>query len=362
MKLFYKKLNKKLSTSIQKQHKLSDMKIKQPHSLPAFCRHTLLTALAAASISLTACSSPDAEQTQDTAAQSTESTQSAQTANAGEVTLDTAHGAVTVPINPNPVAVYDMTLIQDLAALKVPVQGLPDNLLIDHAQADGTPKAESIGTIFEPDLEALNALQPQAIITGNRMAKHYDAVSQIAPTLDLSLSFEDLYGSSKQRLAELGELFAKPNEAAQLQQDIDDAIAKTQAMTKDHGNGMVVSIQGNKLSTFGLESRYGYVHKQFGIPIADPNVGAATHGEPISFEYIQKINPDWLLVLDHDAATGKTGENARAVLDNPLIHQTTAWQKQQIIYLSRDSYLAFGSYYHWMADAKLIQEGYSKAQ
>ena len=332
-------------------------KTTQTQSLYHFLRHTFLLGVTATAITLTGCSSSDTEHNQEATAQS-----DAVSSSNGEVTLDTAHGQITVPANPNPVAVFNMTLIQDLTALQVPVQGLPDNLLIDHAQAENTPKAEFVGTIFEPDLEALNALQPQAIIIGNRMSRHYDAVSAIAPTLDLSIDFEDLYGSSKQRLTQLGVLFDKQDKAAQLQQDIDDTIAKTQAMTKDHGNGMVISIQGNKLSTFGLESRFGYIHKQFGIPIADANVGAATHGEPVSFEYIQKINPDWLLVLDHDAATGKAGENARAVLNNPLIHQSKAWQKQQIIYLSRDSYLAFGSYYHWMNDAKLIQEAYSKVQ
>ncbi|WP_230660633.1 siderophore ABC transporter substrate-binding protein [Psychrobacter sp. I-STPA10] len=365
MTFFYKKLN----TTEQKEDNQSSIKAKQSQPVRAFCRHSLFAALAATSIAFTGCSSPDAEQNQDTTAQATDTniatntdSNVTNTNSSGEVTLDTAQGKITVPTNPNPVAVYDMTLIQDLAALDVPVQGLPQDLLIEHTQAENTPKAQSIGTVFEPNLEELNALQPQAILIGNRMAKHYAAISAVAPTLDLSLAFEDLYNTSKQRLAELGILFDKQAQAAKLQQDIDDAIAKTQAMTKDRGNGMVVSIQGNKLSTFGLDSRFGYVHKQFGIPIADPSIGAATHGEPISFEYIQKINPDWLLVLDHDAATGKAGENARVVLDNPLIQQTTAWQKQQIIYLSRDSYLAFGSYYHWINDAKLIQAGYSKAQ
>lgn len=338
---------------------------KSTHPIRKFCYTALL--LAMTTFAVTACSDPNSAPNDTDSAQSTNTVDSTDTADttansgAGEVSLDTNHGMVTVPVNPNPVAVYDMSLIQDLTALNVPVQGLPQDLLIEHTQAPNTPKAQTVGTIFEPDLEALNALQPKAIIIGNRMAKQYDAISAIAPTLDLSLAFDDLYATSKQRLAELGQLFDKQAEATALQQDIDDAISETQAATKDRGNGMVVSVQGNKLSTFGLDSRYGYVHKQFGIPIADPNVGVATHGEPISFEYIQKINPDWLLVLDHDAATGEAGKNAHAVLDNPLIHQTTAWKKQQIIYLSQDSYLAFGSYYHWMNDAMLIQQGFNKS-
>ena len=48
------------------------------------------------------------------------------------------------------------------------------------------------------------------------------------------------------------------------------------------------------------------------------------------------------------------------VLDNPLIHKTTAWQKGQIVYLSPDSYLAFGGYYQWHKDAQIILDAFNK--
>ncbi|WP_227429764.1 siderophore ABC transporter substrate-binding protein [Psychrobacter sp. I-STPA6b] len=328
--------------------------------------------LTVCSASLVACSSPDSntdspsqtEQTSQTQADTNTLTNDGDlptaTVNDGQVTLDTVRGEMTVPLNPHPVAVYSMTLMQDLAAMDVPVEGLPEGLLLDNFKAKDSPESAPIGTIFEPNLEALNALQPKAILISNRTAKKYDELNSVAPTLDLSLSFDDLYATSKQRLAQLGVLFDKQAKAQELQQNIDKAIADTQAVTKGRGNGLVISVQGNKLSAFGEDSRFGYIHKQFGIPIADPNIGDAKHGEPISFEYIQKINPDWLLVLDHDSATGETGKNAQAVLDNSLIHQTQAWQKQQVVYLSPDSYLAFGGYYHWLNDAKLIQDAYNK--
>ena len=48
------------------------------------------------------------------------------------------------------------------------------------------------------------------------------------------------------------------------------------------------------------------------------------HGQPVTFEYIKKTNPDWLFVLDRSAAIGEEGKAAKDVLDNPLVAEMTA--------------------------------------
>ena len=48
------------------------------------------------------------------------------------------------------------------------------------------------------------------------------------------------------------------------------------------------------------------------------------HGQPVTFEYIKKTNPDWLFVLNRSAAIGEEGKAAKDVLDNPLVAETTA--------------------------------------
>lgn len=282
------------------------------------------------------------------------------------VTIDTVRGDVDLPVNPHPIAVYDMTLMQDLAALGVPVDGLPDNLPLDNLKAADTPESKKpdikkIGTLFEPDMEALNEMQPKAILVGSRMAEKYDTLNQMAPTLDLTLDTANIYESSKQRLADLGRLFNKADKAQALQKDIDDAIAKAKAASAGKGNGLVVLVNGNKLSTYGAESRFGFIHTVFGIPVADAEIKDSRHGQPVSFEYLQKINPDWLFVLDRTSAIGEEGDGAEVVLDNPLVHQTKAWKNNNIVYLSPDSYLAFGGYYQWLKDANLVTEKFTQA-
>lgn len=328
----------------------------------------MMTALIA-SIGLAGCSSPDSSDNEITETKAENQTADA-ASNVAEndnvsvatIAVDTAKGKVDLAMNPSPIAVYDMTLMQDLAALEVAVDGMPSNLLLDNLQAKGQPDPKSIGTIFEPDLEALNALQPQAILIGSRTAKKYDELSSIAPTLDMSVDTANIYESSKQRLHDLGALFGKSDQAVKLQKDIDDLLAETKASTKDKGTGLVVMVNGNKMSVYGTESRYGFIHTVLDIPIADNQIKDGNHGQPVSFEYLQKTNPDWLFVIDRSAAIGEDSNGAKAVLDNKLVAQTTAWSKNQVVYLSPDSYLAFGGYYQWIKDLTTIKDAFNNAK
>ena len=333
-----------------------------------FKRPLLATVTAAllVSISLTGCSSNTSE-TDDTKVENHTADAASNVADNDAVSVktievDTVRGDVSLPINPAPLVVYDMTLLQDLAALDIAVAGAPSGLPLDNLHSETQPDPEEVGTVFEPDLEALNAMQPQAILVGSRMAEKYDELANIAPTLDMTIDTANIYESSKQRLHDLGALFGKSAQAAKLQGNIDNLIEQTQAATQDKGEGLVVMVNGNKLSVYGDKSRYGFIHTVLDIPMADDQVSDARHGQPISFEYIQKVNPDWLFVLDRSAAIGEDSIGAKAVLDNPLVAQTNAWSKDQVVYLSPDSYLAFGGYYQWIQDLTTIKNAFASAK
>jgi len=325
----------------------------------------MMTALIA-SVGLAGCSSPDSSDNEITETKAENQTADA-ASNVAEndnvsvatIAVDTVKGKVDLAMNPSPLVVYDMTLMQDLAALDVAVDGMPSGLLLDNLQSKVHPDPKEVGTVFEPDLEALNAMQPQAILIGSRMAEKYNELSSIAPTLDMSIDTANIYESSKQRLHDLGALFGKSDQAVKLQGNIDTLIDETKALTKENkGKGLVVMVNGNKLSAYGDKSRYGFIHSVLDIPMADDKITDARHGQPISFEYIQKTNPDWLFVVDRSAAIGEDGAGAKAVLDNPLVAQTTAWDKDQVVYLSP----AFGGYYQWLQDLTTIKNAFTKAK
>ena len=343
-----------------------------PNRSAPFFKRSLLTAMMTAlvaTISVTGCSAPESNdsepadaKTENKTADNASNVANNDAVSVEKITVDTVKGNVDLAINPSPLVVYDMTLMQDLAALDVAVDGMPSGLKLDNLQSKTQPEPKTVGTVFEPDLEALNAMQPQAILVGSRMAEKYDALSSIAPTLDMTIDTANIYESSKQRLHDLGALFGKSAQAAKLQGNIDGLIDETKTLTKDKGKGLVIMVNGNKMSAYGDKSRYGFIHTVLDIPMADDKIADARHGQPISFEYLQKTNPDWLFVVDRSAAIGEDGAGAKAVLDNPLVAQTNAWSKNQVVYLSPDSYLAFGGYYQWMQDLTTIKEAFANAK
>lgn len=314
-------------------------------------------------LGLAACGESKTEQSTESAqatqadAQSTQSTETA--APTGDVTIKTATGDATIAGNPHPLAVYDMTAMQNLAVLGVAVEGMPSELRLTNLKAANTPDSAEIGTVLEPNLEALNALQPKAIIVGSRMAEKAEELGKIGTVLNLTIDTKNPYEATKQQLTDFGKLFGKEAEATTAISDIDAAIAAAKQAAAGKGNGLAIMVNGNKLSAYGDKSRYGFLHTAFGIPMADANIEDARHGQPISFEYLQKIDPDWLFVLDRGAAIGEEGESAEVVLDNPLMHGTKAWKNKQIVYLSPDSYLAFGGYYQWLNDAQIVTDAFN---
>lgn len=314
-------------------------------------------------LGLAACGESKTEQSTESAqatqsdAQSTQSTETA--APTGDVTIKTATGDATIAGNPHPLAVYDMTAMQNLAVLGVAVEGMPSELRLTNLKAANTPDSVEIGTVLEPNLEGLNALQPKAIIVGSRMAEKAEELGKIGTVLNLTIDTKNPYEATKQQLTDFGKLFGKEAEATTAISDIDAAIAAAKQAAAGKGNGLAIMVNGNKLSAYGDKSRYGFLHTAFGIPMADANIEDARHGQPISFEYLQKVDPDWLFVLDRGAAIGEEGESAEVVLDNPLMHGTKAWKNKQIVYLSPDSYLAFGGYYQWLNDAQIVTDAFN---
>ena len=63
-----------------------------------------------------------------------------------------------------------------------------------------------------------------------------------------------------------------------------------------------------------------------------------SHGNIVNSELLLKLNPDWMFVIDRDAAIGREdSQPAKQVLDNALVRKVNAWNKDQIIYLDASS-------------------------
>lgn len=258
------------------------------------------------------------------------------------VEVRTARGPVEIPAAPQRVAVFDLAALDTLDALGIKSAGIPQKLYVpqfDHLK-DG---AEVVGDIFEPDLEALSALNPDLIILGGRSSPKLEATGQLATTIDMTMTGDDLVDQAKIRLADYGTLFNKVAEAEAAATRLDSQIEDARKAVSGKGKALIVMTNGPKITAYGPGSRFGWVHATLSLPPAVAQMNNATHGEAVSFEFVHKANPDWLLVVDRAAAIGSGEQGARATLDNELVASTTAWKKGQIIYLpAADFYIAAG--------------------
>jgi iron complex transport system substrate-binding protein len=123
---------------------------------------------------------------------------------------------------------------------------------------------------------------------------------------------------------------------------IKDKILRLKAMTATQGKGVFVMVTGGKVLAFGPDSRFDWVYSDLGVPAAIGATEGDNHGEPISFEFLKEINPDWVFVLDRDAAIGKKEGAAKALLNNDVVNSINAAQKDQIVYLDGYSWYMVG--------------------
>lgn len=283
--------------------------------------------LAAGALALTACGSSTPDQP---AASGSEESPAAEP---GTITVTHAQGETEVPVNPETVVVFDYGSLDTLHELGVDVAGVPKDNLPDSLSQYDNDDVEPVGTLFEPDYEAINALDPDLIVIGGRSAAAYPELSKHWATIDLSVDYMNFLEDIATSTTTLGEIFSKQQEAEAALAELDAVVDDVKGLGSDTGPGMIVSTSGGEVTVYGPDSRFGIIHTVLGVPEAVNDVEALPHGEVISFEMIRDTNPDWLFVNDRDAAIGESGESARAILDNELVHATTAWQEDQVVYL-----------------------------
>ncbi|ANH07187.1 siderophore ABC transporter substrate-binding protein [Shinella sp. HZN7] len=281
---------------------------------------------------------------------------------ASAMDVATAQGTVAVDGVPKTIAVYDMAALDTLDRLGIRPAGVPDKLYVPELEPIKAG-ATVVGTLFEPDLEALSALGPDLVIVGGRSAAKADVTVKVAPTIDMTIDGDDLFGQAKLRLETYGDLFGKVEEAKAIAGELDAKLAAARAAVAGKGKALIVMTNGPKVSSYGPGSRFGWVHAALGLPPAIAEIETATHGEAVSFEFIREANPDWLLVLDRAAAIGSSEQAAKVTLDNELVAATTAWKKGQVVYLpAPDFYIAAGGVQSLERVLATITEAFSAAK
>lgn len=243
-------------------------------------------------------------------------------------------GETEVTKNPSRVIVFDYGIADALNTLEVEIIGLPKSSLPSLLSKYEDGKYENVGSLKEPDMEKVYELKPDLIIMSGRLESYYEELNKIAPTIYLGVDNADYLGSFKNNMETLGEIFDKEKEVKTQVAKVEEAIGKVNEKAEGV-NALIALANDNAFSVYGEGSRFGIIHKEFGIEAVDKTIESSTHGQKASFEYILDKNPDYLFIIDRAAVTGGN-TSAKEMFDNEIIKKTDAYKNGNIVYLDAD--------------------------
>lgn len=284
-------------------------------------------------LSLMACSSQNGSSAGNSSGQTQNETVTITSLNASKEAVE-----LEVPYDPQRIAILDMAALDILDALGVGdrVVGTADTSL-DYLQSYIGDDIANLGTIKEADLEAVMACEPDVIFIGGRLASSYDALSEIAPVVYLSTDTQlGVVESVRQNAATIASLFGLESKVDELMAGFDARIAALEefAAGKTAVVGLVTSGSYNVL---GNDGRCSIIGREIGFTNVgvDANLDTSTHGNEASFEFLVEKNPDYIFVMDRDAAIGTDGAKlAQEIMENELVKGTDAYQNGHVVYLA----------------------------
>ena len=258
------------------------------------------------------------------------------------ITISTLNGnretmELAVPYDPQRIAVLDMASLDILDRLGVGdrVAGSATTAL-DYLQAYVTnEEIANLGTIKEADLEAVMASEPDVIFIGGRLSSSYDALSEIAPVIYLATDTEiGVVESVRQNATTIASLFGMEAEVDALMADFDARIAALAAFAEDQ-NAIVGLCTSGSFNVLGSDGRCSMISVEIGFDNLGDGDVTSTHGNESSFELIVELNPDYIFVLDRDAAIATEGAKlAQEIVENELVMETDAYKNGHIVYLA----------------------------
>lgn len=260
----------------------------------------------------------------------------------GEVIIKTLNSSeeledLEVPFDPQRIVVIDMAALDTIEFL-----GLEDRIVgvaqvsidyLNHIEEI----ADNVGTIKSPDVEAIMSLEPDVIFMGPRAVEFYDQLSIIAPVVRQRVDAElGVVESTKENATAIASIFG-------LEDKIEEAISQYQKRTdvisefSSDKEAIVGLVTNGGFNVLGSQARASLISNELGFNnLGDSSAlgESSTHGNEASFEFILDQNPEYIFVLDRDSAIGAEGAQiAQEIMDNELIHKTTAYENGNMIVL-----------------------------
>ena len=325
---------------------------------------------AAMVLSLVACAGKDAGNSSESVSQEHGTLSDTATEVPETITITALNAAdeeaqVEVPYDPQRIAILDFAALDAIDNL-----GLGDRVvgtasttldyLMPYTEKDGVTL---LGTIKEADMEAIMSCEPDIIFIGGRLSKSYDALCEIAPVVYLATDTkEGVVGSTRRIATTIASIFGLEDQVEEKMAGFDARIAALAAVA-DGKTAIVGMCTSGSFNVLGDDGRCSIIGNEIGFSNLSNTVtsdddsssegghggrgdgqggqggsqsgGTSTHGNEASFELIVSLKPDYIFVMDRDAAFASEGvQLAQEIMENELIMSTDAYKNGNIVYLA----------------------------
>ncbi|GAA0201177.1 siderophore ABC transporter substrate-binding protein [Glutamicibacter creatinolyticus] len=296
--------------------------------------------LGIAALSLTACGSNAS--TPESSASSSEG--------ASTVTFEDNNGEHTIDVPAKSVVATDNRTFETLDSWGVELSAAAVSLMPDTIGYTKDKDLIDLGSHREPDLESVVAVEPDLIINGQRFTQYEKDFKKLAPEatiVSLDPREDKPFGEElKRQTTVLGQIFQKEDEAKKLTAEFDKAVERAKAAYNKDQKVMGVITSGGNIN-YSAPSTGRTLGPLFDLldltPALEVDESSTDHqGDDISVEAIAKSNPDWILVMDRDAAVAADEPDYKPAADllknSDALKNVTAAKEGNVLVMPADTY------------------------
>lgn len=278
---------------------------------------------------------------------------------------------VKVPVNPDCVAVLDYGALDIMKQLSVKnkivsiAKGQGNSFLPTTLSEFKSDKYINLGNPGRPNYDNLAKSKPDLILASFRQAhtKTIDEMKKAAPNakiLFVSPDNDNYITSIKDHTTTLGKIFEREDKAKSLNKQLDQTVDKTKKVINKKESVLFLVVDDKGMKAFGSTGRFGgFLNKDLGIKHADKGMKDNSAGNNINYEYLNKINPDKLFVIDRT----KEGKDNKipSVLKNNVIKNMKAIKNHQVYQFESNAwYFGEGGYELTLKQLNKIRYAYEK--
>ncbi len=235
----------------------------------------------------------------------------------------------------------DRIVALDFGALDT-ISSLGDANKVVAAPIDNAPKylanfftgqtVENAGGLKMPQIEAIKKTNPDLIIISGRANQFYDELSTIAPTIKYAAQSDDYMDSVRQNIMEVAQKLEKTELANQKIDELHQKIADLKNISARNASKAIILLHND--GKLILSEKSNYANIIFGLAgLGNAAESGGSERVIVDNQFLSKVNPDIIYIVDRSAAIGKTPLNVAAYFQDKNLKKLTAVKNSKVVYL-----------------------------